>query len=89
MRIKTNDIPQTENYLIIGLGLTGLSCVRFLMQRDINVSIMDTREFPPFLSALQRDYPEVIIKTGGVLEVVGGPGADLVWHGGSPVVALA
>ena len=80
MRTKTNDIPRTEHYLIIGLGLTGFSCVRFLMQHDINVSIMDTRKFPPFLSALQRNYPEVLIKTGGL---------DINWMKQAKVIVLS
>jgi UDP-N-acetylmuramoylalanine--D-glutamate ligase len=52
--------------LIIGLGQTGLSCATFLVNHHVDVAVMDTRELPPSLSVLQQDYPEVIVKTGGL-----------------------
>lgn len=38
--------------LIVGLGATGVSCLRFLKQRDCQIGIMDTRANPPFQEAL-------------------------------------
>jgi UDP-N-acetylmuramoylalanine--D-glutamate ligase len=55
-----------KNCLIVGLGQTGLSCARFLAERALSVAIMDTREKPPALSTLQQDYPQVLVKTGGL-----------------------
>lgn len=55
-----------KNCLIVGLGQTGLSCARFLATRALSVAVMDTREQPPALSTLQQDYPQVLIKTGGL-----------------------
>jgi len=55
-----------KNCLIVGLGQTGLSCARFLADRALSVAVMDTREQPPALSLLQQDYPQVLIKTGGL-----------------------
>lgn len=57
-------LPQTTNCLIIGLGLTGLSCAKFLVQQGIDVAVMDTREVPPALAVLQQEFPEVVVKTG-------------------------
>lgn len=55
-----------KNCLIVGLGQTGMSCARFLANRALSVAIMDTREQPPALSTLQQEYPQVLIKTGGL-----------------------
>ena len=43
---------------IIGLGVTGLSCVKFLYGTDTLV-VFDTRKSPPQLTQLKRDYPDV------------------------------
>ena len=55
-----------KNCLIVGLGQTGLSCARYLATRALSVAVMDTREKPPAMSSLQQDYPQVLIKTGGL-----------------------
>ena len=34
----------SKRYLIVGLGLTGLSCARFCQQQGLNFSLCDTRE---------------------------------------------
>lgn len=52
--------------LIIGLGQTGLSCARFLLQQGNAVAVIDSSEKPSCLNALQKDYPEVVVKTGGI-----------------------
>jgi len=57
---------QAQSILIIGLGQTGLSCARFLVQQGCVVAMMDTREQPPSLEILQSEYPEVLVKTGGL-----------------------
>ena len=54
-----------QSIVIVGLGQTGLSCARFLVGKGFAVAIMDSREQPPGLEALQQEYPEVLIKTGG------------------------
>ncbi|PHS71045.1 MAG: UDP-N-acetylmuramoyl-L-alanine--D-glutamate ligase [Methylophaga sp.] len=59
-------IAPPNNCLIIGLGQTGLSCAKFLVRQGIDVAVMDTREIPPSLGLLQQDFPEVVIKTGGL-----------------------
>ncbi len=67
--IATQIVPemkQAHSILIIGLGQTGLSCARFLVQQGFDVAIMDTREQPPSLAILQEEYPEVLVKTGGL-----------------------
>ncbi len=54
----------TRHYGVMGLGLTGWSCVRYLKQQGARVSVLDTRSQPPFLKALQRTYPDVFYQVG-------------------------
>jgi len=51
---------------VVGLGLTGLSCARWLVRHGYTVSGVDSREHPPGLPALQAELPEVAVQTGGL-----------------------
>lgn len=46
-----------EQVAIIGLGLTGLSCVDFFITRGVTPRVMDTRFSPPGLEKLSADVP--------------------------------
>ncbi|NQY51206.1 MAG: UDP-N-acetylmuramoyl-L-alanine--D-glutamate ligase [Piscirickettsiaceae bacterium] len=59
-------MSELSHCVVIGLGFTGLSCVKFLLNYDLDIVVMDTREFPPFLSVFRNNNPEVFIKTGGL-----------------------
>ncbi len=75
-----------QRTLVVGLGVTGLSCVRYFVrlgQADV-LTVVDTREQPPGLTALREEYPEVAVRTGvtgldfhGVERVVVSPGIAL------------
>ena len=54
--------------VVIGLGKTGLSCVRYLRAQGYPVAVNDTRDNPPGLADLQRDYPEVELSLGALDE---------------------
>lgn len=56
--------PQRQRALVVGLGDTGLSCVRFLVSEGWDVSVADTRDIPPQLSRLHSELPDVPITTG-------------------------
>lgn len=56
--------------VVVGLGKTGLSCVRFLRSRGYAVAVNDTRDNPPGLAELQRDFPEVEYRLGGLDETL-------------------
>ena len=59
--------PQADRKaLVVGLGLTGLSCVRHLVARGYAVTGVDTRPQPPGLSDLKREFPQVALHTGGL-----------------------
>ena len=51
--------------LIVGLGVTGLSCARFLSDLGIEVAVTDTREQPPQLDTLVDEFPDMALFLGG------------------------
>ncbi|HEX6592447.1 MAG TPA: UDP-N-acetylmuramoyl-L-alanine--D-glutamate ligase [Moraxellaceae bacterium] len=71
--------------VVVGLGKTGLSCVRFLKSRGYPVAVNDTRENPPGLAELRAEFPDVEVSLGrldGELllrarEVVASPGISV------------
>ena len=50
-------------YIVIGLGATGVSCVDFLLAKKHSVIVMDTRDNPPMLKEIHRHYPELTVYT--------------------------
>ncbi|WP_166364415.1 UDP-N-acetylmuramoyl-L-alanine--D-glutamate ligase [Pseudomonas akapageensis] len=50
--------------IVVGLGKSGMSLVRFLAQRGVAFAVADTRENPPELATLRRDYPQVEVRCG-------------------------
>ncbi|MBM3111521.1 UDP-N-acetylmuramoyl-L-alanine--D-glutamate ligase [Pseudomonas arcuscaelestis] len=50
--------------IVVGLGKSGMSLVRFLANRGIAFAVADTREQPPELETLRRDYPQVEVRCG-------------------------
>jgi UDP-N-acetylmuramoylalanine--D-glutamate ligase len=51
-------------WVVFGLGATGLSCARFLSERGVAVTVVDTRDNPPQLTALRRELPKVEVCCG-------------------------
>jgi len=51
--------------LVVGLGVTGLSCARFLARRGVEVAVTDSREQPPALAAIQQELPDIALFLGG------------------------
>ena len=62
--VSTLNAPLLADYAVVGLGVTGLSCVRYLAARGVSVLAMDTRAAPPNLDAVRRDFPEIEVKIG-------------------------
>lgn len=53
-------------YVVIGLGKTGLSCVRFLKHLGCDVAVVDTRSRPPGLAELKAEFPDVSFVSGAL-----------------------
>jgi len=54
--------------VIVGLGATGLSCVRHLAARGVAVAVTDSRERPPGLAALGRSGVDATLRLGCIDE---------------------
>lgn len=59
-------IASSESRVVVGLGLTGLSCARHLHRLGLTFAVVDTREQPPELATLRAEMPEVAVFTGSV-----------------------
>lgn len=76
-------VPGRRN-LIVGLGQSGMSCVRYLAGHGERVTVADSRNSPPEIGSLRRDWPGVECHFGslapglvdGVDRVVLSPGVD-------------
>ncbi|WP_441002158.1 UDP-N-acetylmuramoyl-L-alanine--D-glutamate ligase [Pseudocolwellia agarivorans] len=55
---------RNKKIVVLGAGLTGLSCVRFLQNNDITCAVNDSRENPTDFSAFNKDFPQVTLHTG-------------------------
>ena len=55
---------QGQRVLILGLGISGIAMARWCARAGAEVIVADTRETPPFLSALQAELPGVRFVAG-------------------------
>ncbi len=63
--LMTGKHAQTQGYtLVVGLGVTGLSVVRYLSALGESLVVADSRDIPPNLQLMQQDYPHVPVHTG-------------------------
>lgn len=69
---RTDNGSQFDS-VIVGLGLTGLSCAQYLAARGERIAIADSREQPPQLAALQQTLPDVPVYLG---DLAGAPLAN-------------
>jgi len=80
---KENDKQQYK--LVVGLGITGLSVVRFLKNQGHEVVVVDSRNNPPGLNELYKKYPDISVYTGsfdealfmGAEQVIVSPGVPM------------
>jgi UDP-N-acetylmuramoylalanine--D-glutamate ligase len=76
---------ENKSVLVLGLGDTGLSCLRWLAPRGARLRAADTREAPPALGAVRAGFPGVDVRLGrfdeallaGVDTVAASPGVAL------------
>ena len=57
-------IASSVSRVVVGLGVTGVSCARYLYARDIPFTVIDTRAEPPGLRELRQEMPDVAIYAG-------------------------
>jgi len=74
-----------KNVLVVGLGDTGLSALRWLARQDARLSVADSRESPPNLEMVKTEFPALQVFTGdftaailsGIDLIVLSPGVSL------------
>ncbi|MEP6162332.1 MAG: UDP-N-acetylmuramoyl-L-alanine--D-glutamate ligase [Halieaceae bacterium] len=59
-------IASSDTPLIVGLGSTGLSCVRYFQRRGIPCAVVDSRAQPPGLAELRSEYPQMEVTLGEI-----------------------
>ena len=64
--------------LVVGLGETGLSCVRHLAGLHRKVVAVDSRKRPPRLAAVESEFPGVEVRCGGFDAPVFDAAAEIV-----------
>jgi len=59
-----NMVGQTKRVLVLGLGLSGLSALRWLHAQGVTVLAADSRDNPPALADLRAEMPQVPVHLG-------------------------
>lgn len=54
-----------HSHIVLGLGATGLSVVRYLCRQGISPLVMDSRRQPPGQELLAKEFPHVELISGG------------------------
>jgi UDP-N-acetylmuramoylalanine--D-glutamate ligase len=77
--------PLPARPLVVGLGRTGLSCLRYLRGLGLGVAVTDSRAAPPGLDAVRQEMPEVEVCVGGFDEKAFASAGCLVLSPGVPL----
>jgi UDP-N-acetylmuramoylalanine--D-glutamate ligase len=59
-----NLIATDNKRVVVGLGITGMSCARFFARNNTSFSMVDSRESPPGLAQFREQFPDVPIELG-------------------------
>lgn len=61
-------IATDNRQVVIGLGMTGLSCARYLASKRQKFSLVDSRQQPPCLTEFVAEFPDVSLTLGEISE---------------------
>jgi len=50
--------------IVVGLGKTGFSCVRYLAAQGADFMVVDSRQKPPYLAQLKKQFPDIAVRLG-------------------------
>lgn len=56
--------PKQPEVLVVGLGITGLSCARFLAGHGVALRVIDDRPSPPLLDTFRKEFADSDIRVG-------------------------
>ena len=65
-KITMNKANLHFDVVIVGLGKTGLSCVRYLNKQGLNIAVTDSRVEPPELSTLKKEFESIPVYLGDI-----------------------
>nr|NIO41366.1 UDP-N-acetylmuramoyl-L-alanine--D-glutamate ligase [Burkholderiales bacterium] len=68
MKRNTHLELKGKRFLVLGLGVSGMSMVRWLMNRGATVSAADTRMAPPTAGELRSQFPDLDVSFGAFEE---------------------
>ncbi|WP_462381544.1 UDP-N-acetylmuramoyl-L-alanine--D-glutamate ligase [Pseudomonas sp. Marseille-QA0892] len=57
-------IASDQFRIVVGLGKSGMSLVRYLARQGVPFAVVDSRDDPPELATLRSEYPEVEVRCG-------------------------
>jgi UDP-N-acetylmuramoylalanine--D-glutamate ligase len=60
------NLLKDQHVLVLGLGISGLSMVRWCVRNGAQVTVADTRENPPSLAALRAECPSATFVAGAL-----------------------
>ncbi|WOX06440.1 UDP-N-acetylmuramoyl-L-alanine--D-glutamate ligase [Microbulbifer pacificus] len=88
-----NLIATSEKKVVIGMGATGQSVVRFLLSQGFSPVVVDSRDTPPALEAFRKEFPQVSVECGplnpetllAASEIIASPGIGVA----EPAIAAA
>jgi UDP-N-acetylmuramoylalanine--D-glutamate ligase len=72
-------------HVIVGLGMTGMSCARYLKQKNIPFALTDSRSNPPNLQEFIQDFPDVVVSVGKLDEDLLGKASKIIMSPGVSV----
>lgn len=78
-------MKQQHFYVIVGLGITGLSCAHFFAKRNLPFAVIDTRESPPLLTEFRKFYPKVDVSLGQWDEALLNKATEIILSPGIPL----
>lgn len=59
-------IASDNKQVVVGLGVTGLSCARYLAGKHQKFSVVDSRDAPPGLDEFKTEFPDVPLFLGEI-----------------------
>jgi UDP-N-acetylmuramoylalanine--D-glutamate ligase len=81
MKLELND----KQVLVLGLGDTGLSALRWLKRQGARLSVADTRETPPGIDAVRAEFPGIPVHLGSFKPAAFADAAVVVASPGVPL----
>jgi UDP-N-acetylmuramoylalanine--D-glutamate ligase len=66
LAVSQDMIASSDYRVVVGLGVTGVSCARYLSEAGLAFSMVDTRHAPPALEQFRQEFPDVPVFAGNV-----------------------